>query len=67
MEKARQTRLVIGSDLNDNLEMALIDVSHEFRRRVGKVEFLEAVISVGLADMGSVKAKLRGEETPSDE
>jgi len=63
MEKARTARLVIGSEINEELEMGLIDVSHEFRRRVPKVEFADAVLAVGLAHLDEVKTLLRKDST----
>lgn len=66
MEKARTARLVIGSEINEELEMGLIDVSHEFRRRVAKVEFADAVLAVGLAHLEEVKARLQEGQAGDD-
>jgi hypothetical protein len=58
-KQARTARLVVSGGINEDLEMALIDVSHELRRRVTKAEFSELVISVGLAHIDEVKNKIR--------
>jgi hypothetical protein len=61
MEKSRTARLVISGKVNDDLEMALIDVSHELRKRVAKTEFCDVALTVALRHVDEIKALLTTE------
>ncbi|WP_019635036.1 hypothetical protein [Actinomadura atramentaria] len=54
------SRLLVSHATADDVDMALIDVSHELRRRVGKAEFNDVLVRVALAHMDEVKAQVRG-------
>jgi len=54
------SRLLVSHEVADTVDMALIDVSHELRRRVAKSEFNDALAKVALQHMEEVKALLVG-------
>jgi hypothetical protein len=53
------SRLLVSHAIADDVDMALIDVSHELRRRVGKAEFNDAMVRVALAHLDEVKARIK--------
>ena len=66
MDKPRSARLVISGQINDDLEMALIDVAHELRRRIPKTEFCDAALTVALRHADEIKALLQEGGTSDD-
>lgn len=59
------SRLLVSHDVADTVDMALIDMSHDLRRRVGKSEFNDALAKVALNHLDEIKALLT-EESPDD-
>jgi hypothetical protein len=58
------SRLLVSNEVGDAVDMALIDVSHELRRRVSKTEFNDALATIGLRHLDEIKTLISAPVLP---